>query len=290
MSKKTIFHCKERQPLLSVVVLTYNQVDYISNCIESILAQKTNFNVEVLIGEDESNDGTREVCKQIAKNNAYKVKLFLRSRKNLIFIDGKPTGRNNLIETLKQVKGKYIALCEGDDYWTDPYKLQKQVDFLENNLDFSLCAHNARIFNEKEGKFIGLYKNTNNDIVANFPYIVKNYFIPTASMVFRREALELPDFIKTVKSADYAMQLILAHNGKVKFFKEDMSVYRVFAKGSLSSNYNTTKSIISLLKLFKEINRFSKGKYFFVILNRRFGLLYRLFIQIIKRHANILSK
>src|SRR5690606_24131225 len=112
---------------------------------------QTTFPFEIILGEDESNDGTREICKQYAAQYPDKIKLFLRSRKDVIYINGNPTGRFNFIENLKACSGKYIALCEGDDYWTDPLKLQKQVDFLENNSDFALCFHMVEVL--KDGEF-----------------------------------------------------------------------------------------------------------------------------------------
>lgn len=130
-------------PIISVCVQTYQHADYIEDCLKGILMQETDFKYEILLGEDASSDGTREICIKYAKNHPDKIRLFLHHRENNIKINGSPTGRFNFLYNLYTAKGKYIALCEGDDYWTDPYKLQKQVDFLEANPDLAMCTHEA---------------------------------------------------------------------------------------------------------------------------------------------------
>ena len=114
-------------PLVSVCVVAYEQKDFIRQCLDSILGQKTNFEWELIIGEDGSTDGTKEICEDYAKRYPDKIRLQLRSRQEVIHINGRPTARYNIIQTIKASKGKYIAILEGDDYWTDPRKLQKQI-------------------------------------------------------------------------------------------------------------------------------------------------------------------
>jgi len=123
-----------KKPVVSVCVQTYQHVNYIKDCLDGILMQKTTFPSEILLGEDASTDGTREVCIEYAEKYPKKIRLFLHHRKNNIKINGSPTGRFNFLYNLYSARGKYIAICEGDDYWTDPYKLQKQVDFLDVNI------------------------------------------------------------------------------------------------------------------------------------------------------------
>ena len=133
------------QPLVSICCITYNHVDFIKDAIEGFLSQKTTFTYEICIGEDESNDGTREIIKEYAAKYPNKIRLFLRKRKDVIYFNGKATGRFNFMETLKKARGKYIATCEGDDYWLDPLKLQKQVDFMEKNNQHSFCGGRTMI-------------------------------------------------------------------------------------------------------------------------------------------------
>jgi len=115
------------KPIISVCVQTYNHSNYIRHCLNSILEQQTNFDFEILLGEDASTDGTREICIEYAEQYPDKIRLFLHHRENNIKIGDQPTGRFNFLYNLFSAKGKYIALCEGDDYWTDPFKLQKKV-------------------------------------------------------------------------------------------------------------------------------------------------------------------
>lgn len=126
--------------IVSVYMLAYMHEGFIGRAIESILMQQTNFRFELCIGEDDSSDRTREICLEYAKQYPETIRLFLRSRDDVVWIDGKPTGRRNAILSRAACRGKYIAICEGDDFWIDEYKLQKQFDFMEGNLDYSICG------------------------------------------------------------------------------------------------------------------------------------------------------
>ena len=142
------------KPLVSVCIQTYQHAGFIAECLDSVLMQHTNFSFEIILGEDESKDDTRKICKEYAEKYPSKIKLFLRSRKDVIYINGKPSGRFNLIENLKSCQGKYIALCEGDDYWVEPLKLQKQVDLLEKNPQLIACHHWQKNAIFKDGAFV----------------------------------------------------------------------------------------------------------------------------------------
>lgn len=138
-------------PVLSVCVSTYQHIKYISQCIDGILNQQVDFPFEIIIGDDESTDGTREICINYAKKFPDKIRLVLHKRENNITINGTPTGRFNFIYNLFLTRGEYVALCDGDDYWTDPYKLQKQVDLLRNNKSIiSFTGHFKKHENREE--------------------------------------------------------------------------------------------------------------------------------------------
>jgi len=134
-------------PLVSVCVITFQHKNYIKECLDGILMQKTNFPFEILLGEDASTDGTREICMEYAKKYSDKIRLFLHKRENNIKYYGNFSGKFNILYNYLISKSKYIAICEGDDYWTDPYKLQKQVDLLESNNDFAMCTHETHHLN-----------------------------------------------------------------------------------------------------------------------------------------------
>ncbi|HET8804246.1 MAG TPA: glycosyltransferase family 2 protein [Aequorivita sp.] len=128
-------------PLVSVIILTYQQKEYIKDCLEGILMQKTNFPFEIIIGEDDSHDGTREICIEYAKKYPDIIRLILQHRENNMKLGEVPTLRFNLMYAIYSTRGKYIALCGGDDYWTDFRKLQKQFDILETRSDLAMCTH-----------------------------------------------------------------------------------------------------------------------------------------------------
>ena len=132
------------QPIVSVTVATYQHVNYIRKCLDGILMQKTNFPYEIILGEDGSVDGTQEICKEYAEKYPDKIRLFIRDRKLSQYIgkNGKVTRFNGIWNRMSS-RGKYIAWCEGDDYWIEPLKLQRQVDFLESHQDYSMCFHYA---------------------------------------------------------------------------------------------------------------------------------------------------
>ncbi|MFG6687623.1 glycosyltransferase [Mariniflexile sp. HNIBRBA6329] len=224
-------------PLVSVCVQTYQHVNYIKQCLDGILMQETTFPIEVILGEDESNDGTREICMDYANKYPDKIKLFLRSRKDVIYINGQATGRYNFIENLKASKGKYIAICEGDDYWTDPLKLQKQVDFLEANPDYAIHSGAAKILNEKGGSipeaFIGLRDTEDSFTIDDF--LGKNNLI-TCTVLFRNCLTHLPSEFKVVKFGDWFLYTMLLHQTGLKAYRgtDVMAVYRVHGKGLMS--------------------------------------------------------
>ncbi|TFV94696.1 glycosyltransferase family 2 protein [Algoriphagus kandeliae] len=132
-------------PLVSVCVPTFQHRYYISDCLDSILAQKTDFRFEILVGEDCSTDGTREICINYAKKFPEQIRLFLRKEEEKIIMFGRRSGRLNHLGLYENAKGKYVCFCDGDDFWCDPLKLQKQVTIMEKNPELSICVTNTRI-------------------------------------------------------------------------------------------------------------------------------------------------
>lgn len=126
---------------MSVHVSTYQHVDFIRDCLDSALMQETDFPFEIIIGEDESDDGTRKICKEYADQHPEQIRLFLHRRENNIAIHGRPTGRFQFMYSYYVARGKYIATCEGDDYWTDPMKLQRQAKSMNKIQGCSLSFH-----------------------------------------------------------------------------------------------------------------------------------------------------
>ncbi len=213
---------------VSVCMITYNQEKYIRQAIEGVLLQQTNFDFELVIANDCSSDTTDSIIQNLIQNhpNGFRIKYFKQSEN----IGMMP----NFVFAMQQCTAKYVALCEGDDYWIDPLKLKKQVDFLENNQEYVLCFHKVNIL------------NTNNEIVDDFiTKIPENYetlitlaqlgnYIHTPSVVFRNIIKEFPfEFLKT-PIGDYFLYLLLAEHGKIKHLEEIMCVYR-YGVGVFSS-------------------------------------------------------
>ena len=142
-------HQVPSNPTVSVLVQAYNHETFIKQCLESILEQKTEFQFEILLGEDFSSDSTREICREYATKYPEKIRLFLHHPDNKIKVLNMTTGNFNAFYNLFSARGKYIAFCEGDDYWNDPVKLQKQVDLLRSNSEFVLTYHSFIEVNEK---------------------------------------------------------------------------------------------------------------------------------------------
>lgn len=245
-----------KTPKVSICIQTYQHVNYIKQCLDGVLQQKTNFPIEILLGEDASTDGTREICIQYAKENPQKIRLFLHHRENNISIDGNPTGRFNFVYNLLHARGKYIALCEGDDYWTDPLKLQKQVDFLEAHPGYVGCFHNTDMINEMEmHPTLKPWRNFDKQKFVLEDTIATRALFHTSSFVFKREALLLPNWFTEVQSGDMALFSIIASQGLMFRINETMSVYRKNETG-ITNNISTDKYHSGRIKLFKYISSF----------------------------------
>ncbi len=234
--------------LLSICMITCNHENYLSMAIDSVFKQKMNFKFNVVIGEDFSSDNTAQICMDYKSKHPNLIKLIINSGNMGIL--------RNFIQTLQACKGKYIAICEGDDYWTDPHKLQKQIDFLEANTDYSACAHQATVVYENGEKDPHLFNN----LTAEFNFITKDLIglrkFHTASFVFRAELFHsINNFPTNITSADRALFLLCAASGPIKYFPLPMCVYRKNEQGI--SGWITTillKKDLNIIPWIREIN------------------------------------
>jgi len=224
-------HVNKIMPLVSVCIPTYQHASFITDCLDSTLSQETSFSIEILVGEDQSSDGTREICMAYADKYPDKIRLFLNDRDDVIFIDGRPTGRVNFLNLLAESRGMFTAICEGDDYWTDKTKLERQVAILRTIPECSLVFHNALVVKEN-----GQGENFSSDLKEGFydieSVISKPWFVPTQSIMFRKDLLELGEWARHVYNCDYAIQLMLATKYPFYYSDKIMSVYRIHAGGS----------------------------------------------------------
>jgi glycosyltransferase involved in cell wall biosynthesis len=205
------------QPLVSVRTATYNHEKFIAQCLEGILMQRTDFPYEVIVGEDCSTDRTREIVLAYQKKYPDKIRV-LTSEANV-------GPAQNSLHIHQACRGKYHAMCEGDDYWIDPLKLQKQVDFMETHPDVSLCFHNAFIV--RENPFNGsVFLRSAMKEMLTFEDACQTT-TPTASVMARSEILAtLPEWRVKIWCGDVLFRLWCAHHGKLGYLNEIMSVYR----------------------------------------------------------------
>ncbi len=224
-------------PKVSVCMIVYNHEDYLEDAIKGVLAQKTNFDVEFIISNDASTDNSEKVIlKLIEENNAIKVN-YINHTKNKGMI-------KNFIFSLEKCKGKYIALCEGDDYWTDSLKLQKQVDFMEANSDYSGCFHDTLIkFEENPNAALQPWRVYDKQTFSVFDTISRTSLFHTTSFFFKRKLLNIPNWFVRVQSSDMALFTLIANEGLIHRIDDSMSVYRKHEGG--------ITNIISLLSYHK---------------------------------------
>lgn len=224
----------DQKPLVSVVSITYNHEPYIRDCLEGFLMQKTTFPVEYIIHDDASTDHTADIIREYFDKRPDLFHVIIQ-RENQ-YSQNRPTTP----QLYEMAQGKYIALCEGDDYWTDPLKLQKQFDFMEEHPDYSLCSHNAFILNEKNKSKSVFYKcNPQNTLTIKDVIEGKNEVLRTESLFFRSNMVY--DYMKYKEKCpvgDQALIICLAQKGLIYYSQEIMSTYRLFAKGSWTSDQN----------------------------------------------------
>jgi glycosyltransferase involved in cell wall biosynthesis len=223
---------KNNGPIVSVHMVTYNHEKYISQSIEGVLSQITDFEFEIVIGEDKSTDGTLLICREYQKKYPKKIRLVERSV-NIGSL-------NNFIDLFNHCNGKYIAICEGDDYWTDPLKLQKQVDILEENFQYAICS--TKVFHEKISGAI----NKDMTIMKNeftLKDVVFSNLIRTCSVVFRRDSLISNDINLSKYIVDKTLWVSLLLNGRKSYSLDDYCA--TYRQGiGISSSFNFDKNEI----------------------------------------------
>ncbi len=215
-------------PLVSVVVATYQHGAYIKDCLDSILSQRVDFPIEILVGEDGSADGTRELCIAYAKAHPERIDLILRDRSEVITINGDPTGRANVIDLYRRCRGKYIAVCEGDDKWTDPDKLALQVAALEADPALSAVVHHTELI-DKEGRSLGRnFRDALPERLGMEEVLCDWSPFHLTSFVFRNMDFyrDVPAWVRRIGSFDMVMFALSAEQGPILGMQRTMSAYR----------------------------------------------------------------
>lgn len=227
--------------MVSIKCITYNHKPYIEDTLKGFLMQKTSFNYEILVHDDASNDGTIEILKKYEKMYPEKIKVIY--EKENLYSQSKEKLRRVFDN---KINGKYIAVCEGDDYWTDNCKLQKQVEYMEKHPKCSFCFHNVYSFNvktKKKDKFMKItkryFKFLHNYNVGD---LAKLDFIPTASIMYRSENIsKIPDFYYTSIVGDLPLRLIMTSFGYCHYINRIMGVYVQGTGKSATDVFNSNK-------------------------------------------------
>jgi glycosyltransferase involved in cell wall biosynthesis len=261
----------ETDILLTVYCWVYNDEINIKRCIESILDQRTSFDVEIILHDDASSDGTVEIIKEYEKKYP---KLF----KNVLNkFNQYSLGKSVTTPMFEKSNGKYIALLHGDDYWTDSLKLEKQVCFLDKNQNFSMCFHKV---NYNDGDFtIGSYYKTPSRFVLNSNHIIKEHYIATSSLVYRKDRLNLTkEMYSKFYLNDIYLEILISFTGYTYYFSEIMGVYN---KNPISVSNNAEylkKGRDNLILIYYELLFISplkcKAVLFYKLLYNFFGKYY----------------
>jgi glycosyltransferase involved in cell wall biosynthesis len=211
---------------LSVMMITYNHERFIAQALESILAQRVDFEYEIVVGEDCSTDNTREILKDFQRLNPGRIVSILRT-KNIGAI-------SNFAATIAACRGRYLAVLEGDDYWTDQNKLQKQVEFLDSHPDFAICCHRVRFLDEMGTLDFEVHPSFSGSYTIED--LLRMNFVISCSAVLRRELIgPLPSWFFGLALGDWPLFALVATQGKVEVLDEIMATYRVHSAGIWSS-------------------------------------------------------
>ncbi len=261
------------QPIVSVICLTYNQEKYVGDCFESFLMQETSFPFEVLVYDDASTDKTPSIIREYTAKYPSIFKPTLYQKNN--YQQG--LGYVGFYTAIKEAKGKYIAYCEGDDYWIDPHKLQKQFDFLESHLEYEVCAHETMIrqegrINSEEILFshtdVNIFLDRCNRTNYGFEDALTGNIFHISSLMYRSIDLQLPKWIHEFSAGDMILFMILAEKGKIYVLPDVMSVYRQHS-GSLTTSGREYQTAIPFFQLSVSVllrmNEYWNRKYEYLI-------------------------
>ena len=212
---------------LSVMMITYNHERFIAQAIESVLAQRVNFDYEIVIGEDCSTDGTRAIIMDFHRRYPGRIVPLLRDQ-NLGIMP-------NFVGTLTACQGQYLAMLEGDDYWTHEDKLQRQVDFLDAHPDSSICCHRVRFLDQTGFAEADIFPPLPAGTYGIEDLLTRN-FVMTCSTVLRRDLVgPLPSWFLKMKLGDWPLFALVAARGKIALMEDIMAAYRVHSGSMWSS-------------------------------------------------------
>lgn len=255
-----------RDPVLdnmkvSVLITTYNQEDLIAQAVNSVLEQEVSFDYEIVIGEDASTDRTREIVLELQQRHPDKIRLYLREA-----IDSEHDralgmgGRTNFVKCLFACQGQYIALLDGDDYWTSPDKLRKQVEFLDAHSECAMCFHNAEILYEDQSRAPRNYCPADQKRFSTLEDLIKRNPIATSSVMFRRGLFEkFPEWFHEIRLGDWALHILNFQFGSAGYLDEVMASYRLHQRG-FSGGVSAIQSTHDAISFYERVGKDLKFK------------------------------
>jgi glycosyltransferase involved in cell wall biosynthesis len=256
------FESKIDNPKVSILVTTYNQEHLITQAIDSILAQEVSFPYEIVIGEDASSDRTRDIVVELGRQHPDKIRVLLRNpeeaeRDRRIRLAGKI----NYLTALRSCRGEYIAILDGDDYFTSPHKLQRQVDFLDAHRECVICFHNVQAVYEDGSKPPETLCPADQREITDIEQLLWGNFIPACSIMYRREPIvNIPDWFLTARMGDWPLNIFKAQYGKIGYLNEVMAAYRVHEAGVWSLR-KRSHQLLTSIKVLDKIDRDLNFKY-----------------------------
>ncbi|HEV7351161.1 glycosyltransferase family 2 protein [Telluribacter sp.] len=249
---------------VSVCVPTYNHEKYIARMLDGALMQQTTFSYEIVIGDDGSTDKAPGIIQEYARRYPERIRAYLHPHNLGPQEPREFGGRNNVLFLLKACRGEYVALCEGDDYWTDPHKLQKQVEFMDTHPDYALCHHNVRVIYE-DGSPEHFFNPPDQKLTSTVEDLLEDrWFVATASLLYRNYFRTDPfaDWHHQAAAGDWALVIQLAARGNIGYLPDDMGVYRKH-RGGLSNIHAATNPYFlqNRKQMFLNVNRWLGGRY-----------------------------
>lgn len=251
--------------LVSILCITYNQKEYIKSALDGFVHQETDFAFEIIVHDDASTDGTTEIIKEYAE----KYPALIRP----LYEEENQYSKGNSIAKIMfpEIRGRYVAFCEGDDYWCDVHKLQKQVNIMREHPSAVACVHNAWALNCLTGKKTKFSIKEDDGILSTEDIIQwGNRGYATASLLLKKEYLFIPAEFQMTNVGDYPSAVYTALQGEIYYLKDCMSVYRFNASGSWT--VKMTNDFLTYRRLILDMNRmlqyaddYSNGKYHEVI-------------------------
>ena len=223
-----------KEIVVSISCITYNHAPYIRQCLDGFMMQQTDFAYEVLIHDDASTDGTTEIIKEYETKYPDIIKPIYEEENQ--WVKGR---KGSAVFNFPRAKGKYIALCEGDDYWTDPLKLQKQVDILEGNLNYSICCHKYQWLNDSD---LNICVSEDNEVILpdssfNLDTLLNSrlWIIQPLTVVFRKNMFDLNEYQKYAFAKDVTLFYHLLKKGDAYLMSDIMGIYRIHDGGAFSN-------------------------------------------------------